>query len=136
MLFKEPLQNYGIRFIKGPSEPFVWLLFNRRCREFLGYIILVSIFTQTVIDQRTLTSVKNLMTRTMLTSRKSLKQTICASFPNRTLLARFWIIFAITRSPRRIAAFSCGRSTSIVLGETNAGEMNLIHRRSIFTLCS
>ena len=53
------------------------------------------------------------MTRTMFSDKNPLKQTICASLPERTLFAKFWIIFVITRRPRRIAVESSGSAVTL-----------------------
>ena len=70
-------------------------------------------------------SLKNFVTVTILSFKKSFKITMCASFPNRMLLARFWMIFAMTMSPRRTVGSLLGIATSTVSGVTIAGEMNL-----------
>ena len=62
---------------------------------------------------------------------------MCASLPNKILLASVWIIFAIIFRPcRSTTGLFCGISTSTSEGETTTGEMNLQggHHKQLWNL--
>jgi hypothetical protein len=62
----------------------------------------------------------------MFCVKKSLSGNIYCSFaPNNTLLARFWITFAIRRRPRRISFDGAVETKPSTSGATIAGQKNL-----------
>ena len=75
----------------------------------------------------TCSSDRKRVTFVMFDSRNLFRRIMCGSLPKNTLLARFWMILAITLRPRRMTrVFSFfGTSISTTSGDTTTGEMNL-----------